>query len=376
MKRILYTVDSGNIAGGQMVCFNIMMAAKNSGYEVILLSQTQGSFVNLVHDKGIKVYIVSLKRSFYFHKIPSLIKILKQERIELVHTHDSVTGNILMRTAALLAGIPVISHIHIKNYFSRNIFSRIFAKTLDNLTAGICKHIIAVSQSTKKSLVDQGYPEDKIEVVRNAVDIETLSSCFDRAALLNELGIKPNAKIFLHIGRLCPDKGQQDLLEALRFISKKRDDIYCLFAGEDIAYEGRFKEKLDNMIRAHKLKENIKMLGFRRDIDSLINISDVVVLPSYEEGLPLAALEAMKNKRPFVGYATGGIPEVIEDGKNGYLVEKGNTRKLARALTAIIENPVKAVKMGHEGFGVIKERFDFKVQMNKILKIYKDSLSD
>lgn len=371
MKRILYTIDDGNIAGGQMVCFNILKAARDSGYQVLVLSRTAGPMIKVIQDNGVKVYVVPLKRSFYFHKITKLIKILKQERIDLIHAHSAVSGNILIRLAALISFVPVISHIHIRNHFSRNIIARIFSKTLDNLTAKTCKYIIAISQATKSSLIQQGYPGEKIKVIHNAVETDAVAFRSDRKALLDELGINPGHKVFVHIGRLCPNKGQLDLLEALPFIAQTKNNIYCLFVGEDIAFGGRFRKKLERMIRSHQLRENIKMLGFRQDVDSLISISDAVVLPSYYEGLPLVALEAMRQRRPFVGYATDGIPEAVVDGENGYLVKQGDIQGLAKALIAILENPEKAKAMGEAGFKIVRERFDLKQQTEKILALYK-----
>lgn len=371
MKNILYTVVDGNIAGGQKVCFNIMKAAKNAGYKAILLSQTSGPLIDLVKKEGIKTYIICLKRSFYFHKIFGLITVLKREHIDLIHSHDSVAGNILMRIAALVMGIPIISHIHAKNYFSKNIFSYAFAKTLDTKTAKICKRIIAVSDYIKNTLLDQEYPKDKVIVVHNGIDIEK-SSNMDTHRLLTELQIKTTSKIFLHIGRLHPDKGQIDLIEAMRLICKIRNDIYCLFAGDDTTYKGKYRTELNNKIELYRLKEFVRFLGFHKDIDSLINISETVILPSYEEGFPLAALEAMKNKKPFVGYRIGGIPEVVEHNKNGYLVEKGDINELKNRLIDIIENPTDAKKMGENGFRVLQEKFNFEIQKSKILKIYKE----
>jgi glycosyltransferase involved in cell wall biosynthesis len=371
MKRILYIIHDGNIAGGQTVCFNILKAARNSGYQVLVLSQTKGPMLKLMQDNGIKVYVVPLKRSFYFHKIPKLIKILKQEKIDLIHTHNSLSASILIRLTALLSKVPVIAHLHIKNHFSRNIISHIFSRTLDNLTAKTCKYIIAVSQATRSNLIRQGYPEQKIKVIHNAVETDEIILRFNRKALLNKLGINPKAKVFVHIGRLCPNKGQIDLLEALRLITRGRNNIYCLFAGEDTAYGGRFREKLEKIIKCHNLKENIKILGLRQDIDALINISNAVILPSYCEGLPLVALQAMKYRRPFVGYATDGIPEAVRDGKNGYLVKKGDIQGLAKALIAILENPEKAKTMGEAGFKIVRERFNLKQQTERILSLYK-----
>jgi glycosyltransferase involved in cell wall biosynthesis len=334
-----------------------MMAAKNAGFRVVLLSYTEGPFTRLVEKNGIKVYIVSCRSSFCFHRIPAAVKILKNEKIDLIHTNDWVTGNILMCVAAIFRGVPVIWHMHLKNYFSKNFINRIFVTMLDNLAALTCKKIIAVSEATKKDLVQQGYPGSMIEVIYTA-PAKVRPASGDRtwgADLLREFGIPEGSAIFLHAGRLCPSKGQAELIEAMRYILEEEPNAYCLIAGEDQRPGGTYKRVLEEKLVTDRMKQKIKLLDFRWEIDNLIAVSRAVVLPSYEEGFPLILLEAMKNKKPVIAFTTDGLKE---------------------AMLKTIKDPSKAEKMGLNGFNLLREKFDNEKYVKRILSIYEDIAPD
>jgi len=371
-KRILYTVLSGDIAGGQMVCFNMMKAARQAGYEVVLLSQTDGPFTELVKSIGIKVYVVFLRRSFYFHKIPAIISILKREKIDLVHSHDIVSGNIMLRIAAKLAGVPVISHMHIKNHYNNFLFNKIYARALDNMTARFCSKIIAVGMAVKKDLIVQGYPENNIEVVCNGVEIDEEKNVFLSDDLLEDLNLREDFKIFLHVGRFCKDKGQADLIHAASEVIKQEPLAHFVFAGEDIVTDGLYAQKLNELVKSLKIEDNIRFLGLRKDVRDLLKMADCLVLPSYLEGLPIVILEAMAEKKPVIAYNIDGVSEEVVDKETGYLVDEGNVGALAGAILKIINNPEQAKILGDNGYNLASKKFNFKDKINRILQIYKE----
>ncbi len=369
-KKILYTVLSGDIAGGQMVCLGIMEASQNAGYKVLLLSQTEGPFTELVRSKGIKVYVIPLKRSFYFYKIPILMGILIKERINMVHSHDFVSGNILIRIAARLSNTPVISHMHIKNHYSN--ISRLYARNLDNITAGFCKKIIAVSHSIKKDLIEQGYPENNIEVIYNGIKIEEKKEDFFKENLLDDLYLREDYKIFLCAGRLCKNKGQEDLIHAAYKIVKEPPETCFIFAGEDIERNGLYKEELYDIVKYFKLEDNVRFLGLRKDTKNLLEISDCLILPSYVEGLRFVVLEAMAERKPVIAYSVDGVPEEVIDGQTGYLVNKGDIEALKEAILKIIKDPEKAKILGENGYNIVKQKFNLTDKANRILEIYRE----
>lgn len=363
IKIILYTVLDGSMAGGQKACLDMMRAAANAGYKPVLLSHSAGPFTELAEKEGIKVIIVNLKRSFFFHKIPALIKILKGERIDLVHTNDYIAGNILMRLAAFIRGVPVISHIHARNIYSKNPASRIFAKTLDNVTARLCIKIIAVSHYIKEELVSQGYPAKKIDIIYNGITRPV------PAVPPSEHPVGSKHKTFVHVGRLCPDKGQADLVSAASRVLREFPDTDFLFIGKDFSGSG-YKSRLMRIIRDCGITRNIRFVEDCNDPRSIIRSSDCLVLPSYEEGFPIAVLEAMAEARPVVAYDTGGVSEAVKDKVTGYLVPAGDLTRLEEAISVIIEKPLIAKEMGERGYERSAE-FDLERTMNKILELYK-----
>ena len=114
--RIVYTVLNGEVAGGQLVCLQCMRAALGAGHTVLLVSPTDGSFTDMARAVGIPVSLIPLNRLFYIHGAARLARLLLKWNADLVHCHSAVAGSVLARTAATIAGVPIITHVHSRNY--------------------------------------------------------------------------------------------------------------------------------------------------------------------------------------------------------------------------------------------------------------------
>jgi glycosyltransferase involved in cell wall biosynthesis len=245
---------------------------------------------------------------------------------------------------------------------------------MDNMTAKSCAKIISVSKATKEDLIRQGYPKQKIEVVYNGIKVEERKSRIDERAVRESLGVPEDARMIMHIGRLCPDKGQQDVLEVAGEIIKEFPASYFIFVGKDIAHAGLFEKRLIEKTRDYGLERNIRFLSLRNDIADLLSLSECLVLPSRLEGFPVVILEAMTAKKPVVAYRSDGIIEAIVDRQTGYLVNPGDLKGLKEGILRILRNPENAKILGENGFARVKEKFTLENQTDRILEIYKEIL--
>ena len=154
--KVLYTVINGEIAGGQMVCLQIVEALLRSGYQALVVSPSEGPFTELLREKRIPVFLIPFKKTYSFHRAFQLAKLVQKEKVDLIHSHGTVPVNVHSRLAARLASIPCISHIHAANVFNAHPLIRRYQVVLDNWTSHFCDRLIAVSKATKESLVQQG----------------------------------------------------------------------------------------------------------------------------------------------------------------------------------------------------------------------------
>ena len=300
--RIVYTVLDGRMSGGQVICGHLMAAAVSAGHQVCLITPSLGEFTEQVKSRSIEVVQMPMERTFFFHRSVSFAKFLRDWDADLVHCHSAVTGTILARIGAYLAGVPLISHVHIENKFSDVRWIQKLQIILDNITAIVADKIITISNATKSSLIDQGISSNKITVIHNGISLtEHFDDMPEIDQLRSTLGLQKNSHIVGTVARLCPVKGQREFILAARNICNLYPNTEFLVIGEDYEFEGKYRSNLENLVKELDLEEFVHFLGFRSDVRRLIYCFEIFVLPSWIEGLPVTILEAMAARKPVDG---------------------------------------------------------------------------
>src|ERR671936_29950 len=253
--RIVHLVIGGEVAGGQLVALQLARAARERGDEVAFVAPERGPFTELAEREGLRVDVLPLRRSFQLGAAWRLARLLRRRRADLLHTHTLAAANALSRLAGSVAGVPVVSHLHIENHF-RPATRRLLAG-LDNLTARWCARLVAVSEDTKRAYERQGYPRGRIDVVYNGVELPP-----------NGTLPRNDPPLIGEIARLC------DLPRAR-----------LVLAGRDLEQGGTFQTALEREAESAGVRDRVEF-GFRDDVAALLDELDVVALPSWTEGLP------------------------------------------------------------------------------------------
>jgi glycosyltransferase involved in cell wall biosynthesis len=362
---IAHLVIGGDVAGGQLIALAFARAARDRGDRVLFISPARGPFTELVEREGMDVRLVNVSRTFRITGALRLAWLLRRERVDVLHTHTALAANALSRVASRLAGVAVVSHIHIENYFRPNKVARTLHTALDNGTARLAARVLAVSRSTRDTLVEQGYPSHLVEVVHNGIDVATQAG--RRAdGLRAELGVRDGAMLLGEIGRLCDVKGQRELIEAAALVP----GVHVVLVGDDLEQSGAYRTLLDGLARKRGVGDRVHLLGYRADAGELLDQLDVLVLPSWIEGLPGVVLEAMAHAKPVIATAVGGTPELIIDGETGVLVPPRDPRALADAITALIADPGRARTLGLAGRERAEREFSETAMTERVLEVY------
>jgi glycosyltransferase involved in cell wall biosynthesis len=359
--RIAHLLSGGDVAGGQLVALAAAHAARGAGHDVLFVAPAAGDFTARAAAEGFRVRILPSGGALDVGSMLRLRRLLRDDRVDVLHTHTHFGLNVLGRVAGRLAGARVVAHMHIANVF-RPGRGRSTQIALDNATARLCAAIVAVSEATRDALLAQGYPVT-VRVVHNGVPDATASPRRPDEA-------PADAPVILLVGRLAPVKGQAELIDALALMESRRPVV--LLAGKDLERGGAYHRELEQRAAAAGVGARVVFLGYREDVASILAAANLLVLPSHDEGLPLVVLEAMAAGRPVVATPVGGTPELVVDGETGLLVPAGDAHALAAALDTLLADGARAAALGAAGRRRFEERFTLDTMTRRLLAIYEE----
>jgi len=352
--KVAHVVMGGDVAGGQIVALQLAQAAHEAGHEAVFVSPSEGPFTDLVRAAGLPVHILRVGSALDQRALLGLLRLLRVERVDLVHTHGHFAVNVLARIAGRLAGARVLSHMHIQNAF-RHGPGRRAQIAFDNATARLCFALVAVSDATRADLLRQGYPADRLVTIRNGID-----PAEDVAPV--RLADGPT---IVEVARLAEVKGQRVLLAALQQV-----DATAVLVGRDLEQGGAYEDELRADAERLGVAGRVVFAGYRNDVPAVLAGCDVFCLPSFAEGLPLVVLEAMAHAKPVVATRAGGTDELVVDRETGLLVPTGDADSLARALSELLADPTRATRMGEAGRARVVAEFGAAAMAERVLELY------
>jgi glycosyltransferase involved in cell wall biosynthesis len=211
--------------------------------------------------------------------------------------------------------------------------------------------------------------------VENAVDTVRYRPPQDVGQLRRSLGLEGNPQIVTIVGSVSERKGHRDFLDAARQILGRRPLTLFLVLGDDLEGKGAYRLAMEEYARVLGIAERVRFLGFRADTADWIAASDVVVLPSLKEGLPLSLAEAHGCGKPVVATRIDGIPEIVEDGVSGFLFEPHDVAGMSAAVTRLLEDEPRRIEMGAAGRQRAERIFSQRAHAAKVQEVYERLLA-
>jgi glycosyltransferase involved in cell wall biosynthesis len=366
-------VAVGDLWAGAEVQLKVLLSklVRRSEIDLSVILFNEGRLEKEIDALGIPVRVFPESRWGSGKIFLELVREFKKSNIRIVHTHK-YKDTILAAPAAKLCGIPcVVRTVHglrepfdgmpaIKMNFYEAIERTVHRSCVDS--------IIGVSSQIESKYKSEGQVS-RVTCIRNGIDLDGKSIQTDRWRTRKELGIDSETCVIGTVGRLTPVKGIPYLLEAARILLRQGANVKVLVVGDGSI-------RLDLMAQTHSLgiAYNVVFLGHREDTDALLQALDIFVLSSLSEGIPMALLEAMAASRAVVASRVGGIPEIIEDGFEGYLVEPMDTDNLVERCRRLIESPDVARKMGERGRKRVERDFSATAMADRVASVYKELL--
>jgi glycosyltransferase involved in cell wall biosynthesis len=316
----------------------------------------------------IEVIPITLGTGGYIDSAWSFSRMLVQRRVDILHSHMFQASR-LASPLGWLTRVPFrIETTHVREHWREGWIKGSYFS--DRLVTRFITAIIAVSKSNAKYLeTEKRLPKEKIVVIRNGVPTEQFDpSRAAPTALRAALGIDQHAPIVLVLARLAPQKGHRLLLEAWQTVMQTYPAAHLICAGD-----GDLRAQLVAQAEALGIARSVSFVGRQPNISDWLLLADFTVLPSFYEGLPLAAIESLAAGRPVVATAVDGTTEVVLDGKTGLTIPSGDSVALAAAISRMLAAPELVRTLGNAGREFVMEHFTHERQVQQTEALYLDA---
>jgi len=364
--RILHLIDSSDLAGGQRYLLDLVKHSDPVFKHCLVLSG-RGPFVDMLRDQNCKYVFISMKRKFSLDSILKIRRLIRAEKIHIVHTHG-YRANLYGRLAGLWKGINHIATVHVSlyDYIGTAALFRRFYILIERMTSSLTSRYICISAAMKNDLLKMNVRDDKIVVIHNGVDLDVFKPRPADKSLSDALGIGQSSQVIGTVGRMVTEKGQIFLIEALALLRDRWPMLRCIFVGA-----GPLLAQLKKQAGASGLSDMCIFAGVRMDVADIYPLMDIFVLPSIREPFGLVLLEAMASRIPVIATSSGGPPDFIKSGVNGFLVSPSNPEELALKIDFLLSHPEQSGAVAKRGRDTVAQYYSIKETAAKIGAVYR-----
>jgi glycosyltransferase involved in cell wall biosynthesis len=382
--KVLRVIARLNMGGPALHVAYLTAGLRGRGYETTLVAGTlahgEDSMAFVASGLGVEVVTIpELGREISplrdLIATLRLARLIRRERPQILHTHTAKAGTV-GRLAARLAGRarpPIVVHTfhgHVLRGYFGPVRSRLF-RWLERWLARDTTALIAVSPQVRDDLVALGVaPKEKFAVIRLGIELEErVAGMNGRADTRRYLGIAPDRFTVGWIGRMTAIKNTEDVLTAFKALRARGVEATLCMVGD-----GPDRPELER--RAHELgiMRDTLFLGYQQDVAPLYGAFDALVLPSSNEGTPVSVIEALAARTPVVATRVGGVPDVVREGDDGFLVDPGDTDALAERLERLASDPQLREGMGAAARSRVLSRYAVDRLVDDVDRLYRDLL--
>jgi len=383
MKIVFYN-HTGKVSGAERLLLNASMRLDGVEFERIMVCPADGPLAVMAGDAGMTVHTVAnLEARFtwrpgaflrYGKSFVRVISDFRRKTIELnpdlIHA-NSIRAGLVATGATLGLKMKVVWHLH-------DLLPRHPLSSAIRMVAALSKRsrMIAVSQAVRRNFCGLLSPSlhNRVTVILNAIDLKNFSAVGnDREEIRNGLLLENGDFAIGIVGQLTPRKGQMELLEAFEKLLRKVPRAVLVIAGAAIFNrDGEYEELLRSIALRLGISHRVRMLGARQDVPEIMRALDLLVVNSHREPFGLVACEAMAVGTPVLATACDGLPEIIDHGRNGWLVPFGDQQTLVEALSFLAERPEVRSELAGVAREDVAKRFALERYMNELQAFYRE----
>ena len=376
--RVLQLVDSLERGGIETWLLNMLGAVPRTDYifDICCKGSRCGSLEPVAIAHGARVHHVAMRKRPYAF-VRSLANLLKNERYDLLHSHVN-SHNGLAVHAARLADVPAVASFHNERLIGRTRLTdlpgmkslcRSYCKWSVGYTSKHARMVTPVSNAVLNSLTEfASLPDSRTQVLYLGAGSPKELTRAEKIQLRASLGIGEDVPLMLHVGSFTPQKNHRDLLSIFQQVKRQRGEVQLLLVGD-----GPEREFVESLISREGIRD-IQLLGLRNDVDALMAISNVFVLPSLHEGLPIVLMEAAAASLPVVASRIPSVAEAIDDGTSGLLAPVSDLTQFTHHVLRILAEPELGRRMGAEARSDYLQKFSLESSAVRLTDLYSQIL--
>ena len=366
--RVVHVAGSADWGGGERYLELLTRHLDRDAFSLQVIAPAPGPLCGRLAECGVPAHVVDLGALVSPRAVGRLASALRRLRPSLVQSHGA-RSNVYTRLAARLAGVRAVvstAHNALADY-PVSLARLALYRAMDRLTLPLTTRVLCVAGALAGD-----YPGRAV-VVRNGIDLDDFdpSRAGPAASALRQTLTPDGRPLVGFVGRLTPQKDPVAFVALLARMRRARPDVRGVIVGD-----GPRRAEVERAVDAHGLGARCRLLGARSDVAALLAALDVFVLTSASEGFPFVVLEAMAMERPVVATAVNGVPEIVEDGVTGLLVERGDGEALAQAVLDTLSHAERARAMGRAGRRRVKACFTASRMVAETEALYRDVLGE
>ena len=363
--NILHINTERTWRGGEQQTLNLMVGLKERRIDCHLVCQAGCPLEAKADRAGVDVIPVAMRGEIDLAAAFRIRELIKQYHCNIVHSHTSHAHSL-----AFLASIGTGVTRLVTRRVDFSIFRHSFLKLSGLKYRLMADYYIAISYKIKDVLLHDGIPDRRIFVVHSGIDPHRFKQATGDH-LLSEFDIGENQQVVINVAHLAGHKGQKYLVRAIPQVLAKLPDTRFFIIGQ-----GELMDELKQTASGLGLKRELVFTGFRDDVADFYRIADLFVMSSVQEGLGTAVLDALALAKPVVATDTGGLPEIIQDGKTGRLVVPADPAALAEGIVEMLIRAEAAKAMAEAGRAMVQNFFSTDAMVENNIKVYEKVLAN
>ncbi len=367
--RVLDLRDTHEIGGPGKTILETYRAIDRDRFDLHLavfrsaVDREDTPFLKACREIGMPVHEIAGRGPYDPGQVWRLAQLVRKLEFAIVHPHEQ-SSDAITYAMSLTHKVPIVTTAH--GWIGNTPKQRAMV-ALDKRVMRRFDRVIAVSDRIRRDLITAGVPPDRIRLLHNAIVIANYRRDTAAGILESLVGKVLPRPVIVSIGRLSPEKGHVDLVEALRLMATRGRHVSTVLAGD-----GPSRAELTARIRAAGLQEWVHLPGYVTQPARLLQDADLMVLPSHTEGLPNAALEALAMRVPVLATDVGGTPEVVFDGETGMLIPARSPERMAAGIIDFLDNRARWQQWTERGCKMVEEQFNFTIRTRKLEALYQE----